>query len=100
MAHLIVAIAGILLILAIVWDAFEALVLPRTATRTLRPTRLFYQTPWPAWAAVACFLARRRRPEGVLASLGPPSFLTLLACWATALVLDFAMITSGRLSSI
>lgn len=43
MAHLMVAIAGILLILAIVRHAFEALVLPRTATRTLRPTRRFYQ---------------------------------------------------------
>jgi hypothetical protein len=43
MAHLIVAIAGILVILVIVWDAFEALVLPRTAARTLRPKRLFYQ---------------------------------------------------------
>ena len=63
MTHLIVAIAGILLILAIVWDAFEALVLPRTATRTLRPARLFYQTSWPAWVAMACFLARGRRRE-------------------------------------
>src|SRR6266478_1734943 len=95
MAHLIVAIAGILLILAIVWDAFEALVLPRTATRTLRPTRLFYQITWPAWVAVACFLARGRRRESSLAIFGPLSILILMACWATALVFGFAMIQWG-----
>src|SRR5215469_16385663 len=33
----LVAIAGIVMILAIVWDAFEALVLPRTANRPFRP---------------------------------------------------------------
>ena len=95
MAHLSVAIAGILLILAIVWDAFEALVLPRTATRTLRPTRLFYQITWPAWVAVACFLARGRRRESFLAIFGPLSILILMACWATALVFGFAMIQWG-----
>jgi hypothetical protein len=94
-AHLIVAIAGILLILAIVWDAFEALVLPRTATRTLRPARIFYQTSWPAWVAVACFLARGRRRESFLAIFGPLSILILMACWATALVFGFAMIQWG-----
>src|SRR6266700_3943743 len=95
MAHLMVAIAGILLILAIVWAGFEALVLPRTATRTLRPTRLFYQTTWPAWVAVACFLARGRRRESFLTIFGPLSILILMACWATALVFGFAMIQWG-----
>src|SRR5438445_5076625 len=95
MAHLMVAIAGILLILAIVWDAFEALVLPRTATRTLRPTRLFYQTRWPAWVAVACFLARGRRRESFLAIFGPLSILILMSCCATTLVFGCAMIPLG-----
>jgi len=95
MAHLIVAIAGILLILAIVWDAFETLVLPRTATRALRLTRLFYLVSWPAWVAVTCLLARGRRRETFFAVFGPLSILALMACWATALVFGFAMIQWG-----
>lgn len=95
MAHLIVAIAGILLILTIVWDAFEALVLPRTATRTLRPTRIFYQMAWPAWVTIACMLARGRRRETFLAIFGPLSILILMACWAMALVVGFAMAQWG-----
>jgi len=82
MAHLIVAIAGILLILAIVWDAFEALVLPRTATRTLarrgssiRP-RGRVGRPWRALspAGVGARASRHLRPlvhpdpDGLLAT--------------------------------
>jgi len=91
----LVAIAGIIVILAIVWDAFEALVLPRTASRKLRPVRLFYSIAWPSWAAVACFLARGRRRENFLAIFGPLSFLVLMACWAVALMVGFAMVQWG-----
>ena len=58
MLHKLVAIAGILLILAIVWDAFEALVLPRTATRRRRkpPTRALSisATRTQCWRSGAC----------------------------------------------
>jgi hypothetical protein len=91
----LVAIAGILLILAIVWDAFEALVLPRTASRRFRPARLFYRTSWPAWTAIACIFGRGRRRENFLAIFGPLSFLMLMACWAIALMVGFAMTQWG-----
>jgi hypothetical protein len=91
----LVAIAGILVILAIVLDAFEALVLPRTATRRLRPTRLFYSLAWPAWTTVACLFGRDRRRENFLAMFGPLSFLLLMACWAIALLVGFAMVQWG-----
>jgi len=93
--HKLVAIAGILLILAIVWDAFEALVLPRTATRRLRPARLFYRVAWPSWTASACLFGRGRRRENFLAGFGPLSILLLMACWAVALLVGFAMVQWG-----
>jgi ion channel len=91
----LVAIAGILVILVIVWDAFEALVLPRTATRRLRPARLFYNVAWPAWTSTACLLGRGRRRENFLAVFGPLSMLLLMACWAMALLVGFAMVQWG-----
>jgi hypothetical protein len=91
----LVAIAGIIVILAIVWDAFEALVLPRTASRSFRPARLFYRTTWPAWNALACLFGRGRSRENFLAIFGPLSFLILTACWAVALMVGFAMMQWG-----
>ena len=89
------AIAGIVLILAIVWDAFEALVLPRTATRRLRPAKLFYQSAWPVWTAVAGVFGRGRRRENFLALFGPLAILILMACWAVMLLFGFAMVQWG-----
>ena len=91
----LVAIAGIIVILVIVWDAFEALVLPRTASRSFRPARLFYRVAWPSWTAVACLLGHGRRRENFLAIFGPLSFLMLMACWAVALMVGFAMVQWG-----
>jgi hypothetical protein len=91
----LVAVAGIILILAMVWDAFEALVLPRTASRRFRPARLFYRATWPAWTAVAHLVGRGGRRENFLAIYGPLSFLVLMACWAVALMIGFAMMQWG-----
>ncbi len=91
----LVAVAGIIVILAVVWDAFEALVLPRTASRRFRPARIFYRATWPAWTALAHLIGRGGRRENFLAIYGPLSFLVLMACWAVALMVGFAMTQWG-----
>jgi hypothetical protein len=91
----LIAIAGIVMILAIVWDAFEALVLPRTASRSFRPARVFYRITWPGWTAIAYLLGRGQRRENFLAIFGPLSFLVLMTCWAVALMVGFAMVQWG-----
>jgi len=82
-------------ILVVVWDAFEALVLPRTASRRFRPARMFYRATWPAWTALANLIGRGGRRENFLAIYGPLSFLVLMACWAVALMVGFAMTQWG-----
>src|SRR2546427_11676513 len=42
----LIAAAGALWIAVIMWDAFEAIVLPRRVTRRLRPARMFYRMTW------------------------------------------------------
>ena len=50
---LLIAAAGALWAVVIMWDAFEALVLPRRVTRRLRPTRMFYRVTWRIWSVLA-----------------------------------------------
>ena len=40
------AIAGLVLLAVVLWDAFETVVLPRRVNRRLRLTRLFYRATW------------------------------------------------------
>ena len=92
---LLIVAAGALWAVVMMWDAFEALVLPRRVTRRLRPTRMFYRATWRMWSAVA----RRMRPGGrretYLSFFGPLSLLVLMAVWAASLVAAFALLQTG-----
>ena len=96
----LIAAAGALWVVVIMWDAFEALVLPRRVTRRLRPTRMFYRVAWQAWSTVA----RRMRPGGrretYLSFFGPLSLLVLLAAWAASLIAGFALLQTGLGASL
>ncbi len=91
---IVVAIAGAVLVAIIMWDAFEAIVLPRRVTRRLRPTRLFYGSTWWIWSAVARRLRGGQR-ETYLSFYGPLSLLLLISTWAASLIAGFAMLQWG-----
>ncbi|HKB23723.1 MAG TPA: potassium channel family protein [Methylomirabilota bacterium] len=95
-----VGIVGIVLIAAIIWDAFEALVLPRRVTRRLRPTRWFYRSTWGVWSAIARRLRQGGRRETYLSFYGPLSLFLLLAMWAASLIIGFGMLHWASGSSL
>ena len=53
----LVATASLAVIVLVLWDAFEAVLLPRRVTRNLRFARLYYVYAWTPWAALARRLA-------------------------------------------
>jgi hypothetical protein len=91
---------GIVLFLIVLWDAFEAIILPRRVTRKIRVTRLFYRTTWSIWRFVARLIPMRKTRESMLGFYGPISLLALIAIWAIGLVLSFALMQYGAGSSI
>jgi hypothetical protein len=86
------AIAGAAIIVVILWDAFEALVLPRRVTRRLRPTRFFYASTWGLWKLAARRMRLGGRRETYLSYYAPLSLLLLLNLWAASLVVGFALL--------
>jgi hypothetical protein len=90
--HIIAFAAGCAIVGAILWDAFETLVLPRTPMRKLRFTRLCYRSSWRAWSMYARALRSDNRRERFLSVYGPLSVIGLLTLWAAALVLGFALL--------
>lgn len=94
--HLAALITGCLVVATMLWDAFETIALPRTATRTLRITRVFYRATWRLWVAVAQRLGSHRRREHFLALYGPLSIFGLLAVWAGGLIVGFALLLGSQ----
>ena len=74
------------------WDAFEAVVLPKTAGRKVRLARWYFRITWNYWTAVARVFVAGRRREPFLAAYGPLSLIGLLAMWAVGLVTGFALL--------
>ncbi len=91
----IAVIGGVLLILTVLWEAFETIVLPRRVTRQFRLTRLFYRSTWRPWVALAGMRKAKKKRDSLLSYYGPLSLLLLLAFWAVALVFGFGLIHYG-----
>lgn len=88
----VAALFATVLILVVLWDAFETVVLPRRVTRKVRLTRLFYRITWQPWRAAARALPSAKRRESFLSFYGPLSLLLLLSVWAAGLVVGFALL--------
>src|SRR5437764_9171985 len=86
------AIAGFLLVLTVLVEAFESLVLPRRVTRRLRFSRFYYRFGWRGWAAAADLLKPGPRRETALSYFGPLSLLVLFALWGLLLILGFGLL--------
>ncbi len=96
----LVAIGGFVLLLVVLWDAFEAIVLPRRVTRRLRLARLFYRSTWIPWSAVARWMRPGNRREAFLSFYGPLSLILLISVWALGLVAGFAILQWGLRSAM
>src|SRR5262250_2385841 len=93
--HVFAAIAGIILVVLILLDAFETIVLPRRVTRTFRLTSWFYRNTWRPWALAARRVQSPARREAVLGYFGPLSLILLLVLWAFGLIFGFALLQYG-----
>lgn len=88
----LIAAAGVLLILFVLLDAFETILLPRRVTRQFRLARLFFVHSWAPWAAAARWIRSDKRRNSFLSWFGPLSILVLLCLWAVALIFGFALL--------
>ncbi|HEY3741225.1 MAG TPA: potassium channel family protein, partial [Bryobacteraceae bacterium] len=86
-------IFGILMILLVLVDGFEAMILPRRVGRKFRLTMLLYRTLWPAWRAIARPIVNNKQRHTFLSIFGPFSLLLLFALWAMVLILGFGLLS-------
>jgi Ion channel len=93
--HIAATIFGLVLILAVLKDAFEAVVLPRRVEGRFRISAWFYRGVGAPWFKLAGCIQSSRRRENFLATFGPLSLILLLVLWAYALILGFALLQYG-----
>ncbi len=85
-------LGGTLIIAFVLLDGFEAMLLPRRISRSIRFARYYYQTSWRIWVVLSGPMPSPKRKGGFLSLYGPLSILVLFAIWAVALIAAFAML--------
>ena len=93
--HIASSIAGILVILSVLVDAFETVVLPRRVQRQFRISAWFYPRAWIPWRKISLRIKSASARENFLGYFGPLSLLILLALWAVGLIFGFALLQFG-----
>ena len=89
----VMAFLGVLLILTILWDAFETIILPRRVIRRLRLASLFYRSIWLPWSGLMQRLTSSKQREKYLGLFGPLSLILLLGFWAAGVIFGYAIIS-------
>jgi Ion channel len=95
-----VVIAGLVLMVTILWDTFEAVILPRRIRRKIRVTNLVYALTWPLWSYIPRRSKKWKKWEHYLSWYGPLSMFFLLAVWAFGLIISFAILHWGLRSPL
>jgi hypothetical protein len=85
-------VIGVVCLFAVLLDAFQTIILPRRATGRFRLTRIFYIVTWRPWVFLTRRLHDARKEETAYSYYGPMSLIFLLAFWAGALLVGFALI--------
>src|SRR6201982_2128056 len=93
--RIVATIAGLVIILGVLLDAFETIVLPRKVQRAFRLTSWFYRHTWIPWTYISRCIRKATRREAFLAYFGPLSLIMLLAFWAVGLIFGFALMQYG-----
>ena len=86
---MIAAALGLLIILVVLWEAFETVILPRRVVRRFRLTVFYYRRTWSFWRAVARVIKKTSRRETFLSVYGPLSLLLLFVLWAVLIIVGF-----------
>jgi len=92
---ILTVISGLVILLAVLLDAFETVVLPRRVQRSFRLTSLFYRNTWIPWVKISRHIKSASRREAYLSYFGPLSLILLLVFWAVGLIFGFALLQYG-----
>jgi hypothetical protein len=90
--HTFTLVAGVTCLLAMLFDAFKTIILPRRATGRFRITRMFYILTWNPWVFLTQRMHDPRKREALFSYYGPLSLILLLMVWAAGMVLGFGLI--------
>ncbi|HET7421131.1 MAG TPA: ion channel [Candidatus Dormibacteraeota bacterium] len=88
-------VVGALLLLAVSFDLFQSVVLPRPAVHRVQLARLVVRPMWRVWRWIFGRGARVDRSEARLAAFAPLALISLFAIWGFAIIIAYSLMIYG-----
>lgn len=85
------ALAGGLVVVYVLFDLFQAVLMPRPAGQRVRLARVLVRATWAIWRRVGLRMGSAARREQFLGSYAPLALLLLLVCWMLGLILGYGL---------
>lgn len=95
MLDIVAHLAGWIVVIVILWDAFATIVVPKTVERRISISGIYYNGFWNAWQFVVKRTQDGNFRQTILGAFAPISLLILFVLWGTCLVFGFALINWG-----
>jgi len=90
------ALFGLIVVVAVSYDVFQSVVLPRPAINKFILVRVLFRSLWVVfWRWIGTHLSPLPRREGWLAAFGPIGVLVMFGIWGVAFGLGYALIIDG-----
>ena len=89
---LLAVIVGVILIGAMLQDAFEVMLLPRRVQRQVRIVGIWFRLAWHLYGSVGRKMDDGPRREAFLGPFGPLSMLLLFSIWAGGLIVGYGLL--------
>ncbi|TMD42876.1 MAG: two pore domain potassium channel family protein [Chloroflexi bacterium] len=86
---------GLVVILAVFYDLFESVILPRPAVRKIALVRRLLRAFWWMWRWIGNRMESQSRRESWLAVFAPLGVLSMFGVWALALILGYGLLIDG-----
>ena len=93
--RVLASVAGVVLLLSVLLDAFQSIILPRRPVGRFRITRVFFLITWSPWRLAALALQTRKARDQFYSIYGPLSLLVLFVLWALLLTGGFGLVFFG-----
>ena len=88
-------LAGIVIIVSILFDVFTSVVVPRPVRTSWRISAHLVRITWPWWRGFAYNLQPPQRREAFLGVFAPLAVMSLLILWEALLIIGFALVFLG-----
>ena len=84
--------AGAVIVIVVLFDVFNAVVVPRPTRRRLSPATLLTRTSWRAWRATGVRMRGANRREQFLGVYAPTLLVALLVMWIAGEIVGYGLL--------